>query len=222
MNARGRGRPRSGQELSDDQLLQAALEAFAEHGYEGTGIRELCRKLGVSHSLLGIRFGSKRDLWFAALERPFNQLLQALAQTEDPDDLEALRRGIAAYVRFAAAQPQVLRIMSHEGAIDSPRIHFIYDQYIHPVRERTERLLDRLIAAGLIRPIPYAAFHLLVTHGGGGVFASPVEAALLGSPDIEAGDVAELIADVIVGGLATGERAGDGQVLDSVRVRKEE
>ncbi len=220
MNARGRGRPRSGHELSDDQLLRAALAAFAEHGYEGTGVRELCRSLGVSHSLLGIRFGSKRDLWFAAMERPFDQLLQALARTEDPDDLEALRRGIAAYVRFAAAQPQVLRIMSHEGAIDSPRIRFIYDRYIHPVRERTEQLLGRLIAAGRIRPIPYAAFHLLVTHGGGAVFASRVEASLLGSPDIDADDVAELIADVIVGGLTTGEREADGQVF--VRVRKEE
>ncbi len=41
---RGRGRPRAGEEIDLDALLQAALEAFAETGYDGTSVRELSRR----------------------------------------------------------------------------------------------------------------------------------------------------------------------------------
>ena len=72
---RGRGRPRIGEQLDLAALLQAALDAFAETGYDGTSVRELSRRLGVSHALLTARFGSKEGLWFAAMEH-------ALAQAE--------------------------------------------------------------------------------------------------------------------------------------------
>jgi hypothetical protein len=49
---RGRGRPRAGEEIDLDVLLQAALEAFAETGYDGTSVRELSRRLGMSHAPL--------------------------------------------------------------------------------------------------------------------------------------------------------------------------
>jgi hypothetical protein len=61
----------------------------------------------------------------------------ALAQTEQTwrevadspllDDLEALRQGVVRQLIFSAAHPQVLRIMNHEGAIDSPRVRFVMD-----------------------------------------------------------------------------------------------
>src|SRR5882757_1736440 len=97
MQTRGRGRPRSGQELDVAQLLQGALEAFAEKGYDGMSVRELSRRLGVSHALLTARFGSKEGLWFAAMEHTLAQVEHAWREVADSpglDDLEALRRGI--------------------------------------------------------------------------------------------------------------------------------
>jgi hypothetical protein len=99
----------------------------------------------------------------------------------------------------------VLRIMSQEGAIDSPRIRFVVDRFVNPLRPGVERLLTRLVAAGRIRPVPYATLHFLVTGGGGALFANPVEAALLGAParpspeDIRAH--AEAVADVLIAGV---------------------
>ena len=49
---RGRGRPRAGEEIDTALLLLAALDAFAETGYDGMSVRELGRRLGVSHALL--------------------------------------------------------------------------------------------------------------------------------------------------------------------------
>jgi TetR/AcrR family transcriptional regulator len=211
VQTRGRGRPRSGEELEVSQLLQGALEAFAEKGYEGMSVRELSRRLGVSHALLTARFGSKDGLWFAAMdhalavsERSWRQL------ADDPglDDLEALRQAIVAQVMFSAAHPEVLRIMSHEGAIDSPRIRYVVEHFVNPLRPLVERRMSRLIAAGRIREVPYETLHYLVVQGGGAPYASPVETVLLGGPaqpsDREIRRHAEEVADLIVGGITSG------------------
>jgi AcrR family transcriptional regulator len=206
--ARGRGRPRAGEEIELAPLLRAALDAFAESGYDGMSVRELSRRLGVSHALLTGRFGSKEGLWFAAMEHALAQVEHAWREVADSpglDDLEALRRGIVRQVIFSATCPQVLRIMSHEGAIDSPRVRFVVDRFVGPLRAGVERLLTRLVAAGRIRPVPYATLHYLVVGGGGALFANPVEAALLGAPAHPDAEYvrahAEAVADVLIAGV---------------------
>lgn len=208
MAQRGRGRPPTGEELDVARLLQGALDAFAEKGYDGTSVRELSRRLGVSHALLTARFGSKEGLWFAAMEHALSvsaSTWRAYVEASELDDLEALRRAVIGQIVFAAAHPQVLRIMSHEGAIDSSRVRFVVERFVNPLRPLVEERLNRLIAAGRIRPVPYATLHYLVVHGGGAPFATPVEAELLGAPSPPgAEDVrrhAETVADLIVAGL---------------------
>jgi TetR/AcrR family transcriptional regulator len=209
VHTRGRGRPRSGEELDVGLLLQGALEAFAEKGYEGMSVRELSRRLGVSHALLTARFGSKDGLWFAAMEHALAVSERSWRRlTDDPalDDLEALRQAVVAQVMFAAAHPEVFRIMSHEGAIDSPRIRFVIDRFVNPLRPLVEQRISRLVAAGRIREVPYATLHYLVVHGGAAPYGSPVETMLLGGPRRPTGDEirrhAEDVADLIVAGLS--------------------
>jgi|ERR1700682_2034876 len=206
---RRRGRPRAGKEIDLDLLLRTALDAFAEKGYDGTSVRELSRRLGVSHALLTARFGSKEGLWFAAMEQVLKETEKTWREVAEApsDDLEALRQGVIQQVIFAAAHPQVLRIMSHEGAIDSPRLRFVMDRFVNPLRPGVERLLARLVAAGRIRRVPYATLHFLTVVGGGALFANPVEAALLGAPAHPGAKYirahAEAVADLLVAGIAT-------------------
>ncbi|MDP9224165.1 MAG: TetR/AcrR family transcriptional regulator, partial [Actinomycetota bacterium] len=184
------------------------LDAFAERGYEGTSVRQLSRRLGVSHSLLTAHFGSKDGLWFAAMEHALVEVERTwreVVESRRLDDLEALRQGVVQQVTFSAAHPQLLRIMSHEGAIDSPRVRFVMERFVQPLRPGVERLLARLVAAGRIRQIPYATLHFLVTAGGGALFANPVEAALLGAvAPADAENIrahAEAVADVLIAGI---------------------
>ena len=66
--ARRRGRPRAEESVDRTEILDAALRAFARHGLEGVSVRTLNRELGVSHNLIYQRFGSKDDLWRAAVD----------------------------------------------------------------------------------------------------------------------------------------------------------
>jgi AcrR family transcriptional regulator len=211
VQTRGRGRPRAGEELEVGRLLQGALEAFAEKGYDGTSVRELSRRLGVSHALLTARFSSKEGLWFAAMGHALAAVEDSwrrLADAPGLDDLEALRQAVVYQVMFSAAHPEVLRIMSHEGAVDSPRIRYVVDHFVNPLRPLVEARIDRLVAAGRIRRVPYETIHYLVVQGGGAPYASPVETRLLGGPSRpDEEDIrrhAETVADLIIRGLSIG------------------
>ncbi|MBU0776266.1 MAG: TetR/AcrR family transcriptional regulator, partial [Alphaproteobacteria bacterium] len=67
---RTRGRPalNAAHALDEDKLLALAFATFAERGYEATTLRDLSKRLGVSHNLLNVRFGRKEDLWIRAVD----------------------------------------------------------------------------------------------------------------------------------------------------------
>lgn len=63
---RARGRPRV---LEREAALEAALQLFWRHGYEGTSIAELTAAMGVTPPSLYAAFGSKERLYREALDR---------------------------------------------------------------------------------------------------------------------------------------------------------
>src|SRR3982075_103182 len=82
--ARPRGRPRKDDQLAPaDQVLAAAIEAFSVHGYNGVSLRTVNDELGVSRNLLYQRFGSKAELWHAAVDWAFSPLLEYLETADD-------------------------------------------------------------------------------------------------------------------------------------------
>ncbi|MGY0389326.1 TetR/AcrR family transcriptional regulator [Nocardioides sp. WG-D5] len=66
MRKASRGRPRS---FDEDAVLDAAMRAFWEHGYEGTSVATLEAATGLKAPSLYGAFGSKEALYQSALER---------------------------------------------------------------------------------------------------------------------------------------------------------
>jgi AcrR family transcriptional regulator len=54
-----------------EAILQSALAAFSRHGYDGIGVREIARAAGVTGVLVNRYFGSKEELFAAAVETAF-------------------------------------------------------------------------------------------------------------------------------------------------------
>lgn len=52
-----------------DEALDVALELFWQQGYDGTPIQALCRAMDLQPGSIYAAFGSKRDLFVAALRR---------------------------------------------------------------------------------------------------------------------------------------------------------
>jgi AcrR family transcriptional regulator len=54
-----------------EAILRSALAAFSRHGYEGIGVREIAQAAGVTAVLVNRYFGSKEELFAAAVETAF-------------------------------------------------------------------------------------------------------------------------------------------------------
>ena len=54
-----------------EAILHSALAAFSRHGYDGIGVREIAQAAGVTGVLVNRYFGSKEELFAAAVELAF-------------------------------------------------------------------------------------------------------------------------------------------------------
>jgi AcrR family transcriptional regulator len=177
MATRGRGRPaRDAPGVTDAAILDAALDAFADRGFEGTSLRELARDLGISHNLIPQRFGTKEQVWYRAVDHGFGALASdLLGVIADPPEgeLEALRAMVVRFVEANAARPALLRIINQEAVAPGPRLDHLFEAYIDPVREFGEWLLALLAERGEVRTRSVGLVYFLMTHGAGGPFALP-------------------------------------------------
>ncbi len=209
---RGRGRPPAGAApvATDEELLALALETFAELGYEGTSVRDLCRRLGVSHNLIHQRFGTKDQLWYAAVDLGFGtlaaRLAEAVAAEDHADDLSRLRAVLVRFVEVTARSPALMRVVNQEGVTPGPRLDHIYDRYIEPAMGLVEAIFDRLADDGRMHPVPRSVFYFLVATGAAGPMTWPALAARFADApatrrpaDLRA--YAEGVVDLVLGGM---------------------
>ncbi len=81
------------------ELLDRAVELFRRQGFTATSTAELVAELGVNRKSMYAEFGSKQDLFEAALERYSREhLSRVLAPIEEPDaGADAIREAFAGY-----------------------------------------------------------------------------------------------------------------------------
>ncbi|MER7490584.1 TetR family transcriptional regulator [Streptomyces sp. NPDC126497] len=76
--ARRRGRPpRTESAGTRDRILDAAREEFSVHGYEKTSVRGIAKSAGVDSALVHHYFGTKEQVFEAAVEVAFAPVLAA-------------------------------------------------------------------------------------------------------------------------------------------------
>ena len=203
-----RGRPRAADTVPAEQILAMALQMFATYGYDGVSLRMINRELGGSHNLVYQRFGTKEELWRAAVDHGFGGLVDYAGSSFDPtgaDPLEELRLAVRRFVLYSADHPELLALMSIEGRQNTDRLNYIYDTYIEPSQRPLAGLLSRLAEEGKIRAIPYRTFFFLFVHGGASAFTlAPLATLFDPAPPSEprsAEEQADLVATVIIEGL---------------------
>jgi AcrR family transcriptional regulator len=165
---RPRGRPKASDSMPIEEILEKALNMFATVGYDGMSLRTLNRQLGVSHNLIHQRFGTKEELWRAAVDYGFGRLMRHLQGLFDPtisDPLEQLRYAVHRFLVYSADHPELVALMNIEGRQETDRLAYIYDTYIEVILKDVARLLLHLAEQGIIRPIPLRTFHFLLAHG---------------------------------------------------------
>lgn len=95
-------------------LVGVAKELIAERGLEGFTLREVARRVGVTHVATYRHYADRRALLAAVAEHGFHQLRRRLegARRKAPASLEPrLRAILAAYLRFCWDEPALTAVM---------------------------------------------------------------------------------------------------------------
>ncbi|MEM1431803.1 MAG: TetR/AcrR family transcriptional regulator [Pseudomonadota bacterium] len=100
-----------------EACLQKALEAIRDKGVEGLSLRDVARRLNVSHQAPYKHFASKDHLLAEVIRRCLRDFATHLRRSGDADDgthqppLDAMRALGSAYLGYAAANPLEYRLM---------------------------------------------------------------------------------------------------------------
>src|SRR3546814_151356 len=128
--ARGQtsGSPGKIQDDPRTRLLDVAIQLFARYGYDPVSTGTVAKATGLTQSMVHYHFGSKEKLWKEAIRK----LMRDRGATfpigkMDLQDLEPIARLkviVRTYVLASAADPNLARIMMHEGMVKGPRLRW--------------------------------------------------------------------------------------------------
>jgi TetR/AcrR family transcriptional regulator len=104
-----------------DRVLQVAQALFAEHGYRGTSLRDIAKRIGIKAPSLLHHFPSKQQLYLAVLDRMFQSLedaANAIAWGRESRQ-DRMRQAVGDAIDFIASHSDFMRIMWKEMADES-------------------------------------------------------------------------------------------------------
>src|SRR5205085_512733 len=104
-------------EARREAILDAALEVFAQRGYNGSSIDEIAQTAGISKALIYEHFPSKRDLHVSLLESHVQEIFKRLAEaaaTSDPGEVR-LRAGVDAFLGFVETRRDAFRMLFRDA-----------------------------------------------------------------------------------------------------------
>jgi AcrR family transcriptional regulator len=123
------------------RILLAAKKLFAERGFDGTSVRQICELAGVNVALVSYYFGGKEKMFDALFEHFYP--VGALEQYEETfkDPVAGLSLIIREVIRYRWEQPEMAMIMQREIYLESPRRETI-KTYVFPVWRKLREILE--------------------------------------------------------------------------------
>ncbi|MEV7618526.1 helix-turn-helix domain-containing protein [Microbacterium sp. NPDC089321] len=140
-------------------VVAAAIDLFAEQGFEATSVEQIAKAAGVSRSTFFRQFGGKEDVVFTDHEALLDELRTFLAEPHDDPWAAVCEASERVFTHFAR-DPELAR-RRYEIVRDVPVLR---DREIVTVF-RYERLFDQYLRDSLpgLAPIDAVGFSALIT-----------------------------------------------------------
>lgn len=102
------------------RLLEAAVGAFAERGYQATTTRDIASRAGMSPAALYVHYPSKEQLLYEISRSGHLSALAVLTGVSDGTPADRLSRMVAAFTTWHAENHRIARVVQYELAALSP------------------------------------------------------------------------------------------------------
>jgi AcrR family transcriptional regulator len=195
--------------VTQQKLLDAAIQAFSENGFKGTSTRDIAERAGVHHPLITYHFKNKDKLWQAAADRVFRDFRRSLAASledhKDETPKERMASLIRAYVYYAKSQPALHKVMVQEASYPNERLDWLIETHLQPFFDATFEMLEQLQAIGVAAPGNPKLLFNMIRLCSGGLLALGNELKASSGIDINDDETLNEIADMVVSLFLPGE-----------------
>jgi AcrR family transcriptional regulator len=152
------GRPKDEALLSRrrEEILAAATQVFAGHGYPGTDVQVIADRLGVGKGTVYRYFPSKSALFLAAVDRGVRRLNERIeADTASlADPIDRIAQAVHSYLAFFAENRELVELFIQERAEFKDRKQPVYFEQQDASCGPWDDLICKLIAEGRLRHMP--------------------------------------------------------------------
>ena len=141
--------------ISKQRILISAMSEFANNGYEGASLNNICSQSNISKGLIYHYFSDKETLYLSCVEICFNQLTEFLghtAKTLSGTILEKLTAWFDARLAFFAQNQLYLGIFSSALLSPPAELSGKIAELRAPFDELNISVLKNLLTSGGIRP----------------------------------------------------------------------
>jgi AcrR family transcriptional regulator len=141
--------PRGDEDGTRDKILNVALQEFSLHGLSGARIDTIAAESGLNKGMIYYYFGSKEDLYVAALEESYRRFreIEGRFHIDSLAPVPALRSLVGATFDFHAAHPEFIRMVMSENINQGEYIRKIPG--LRAINRSAVVLLDRLCQRGI-------------------------------------------------------------------------
>ncbi len=195
--------------MTQQKLLDAAIEAFSENGFKGTSTRDIAERAGVHHPLITYHFKNKDRLWRAAADKVFRDFGRSLAASlqdhQDECPKQRMASMIRAYVYYAKSQPALHKVMVQEASYPNPRLDWLIETHLKPLFDATAVMIEQLQRAGVaVQGNPMLVFNM-IRLSSGGLLALANEIKASSGINVDSNETLDEIADMVVSVFLPGE-----------------
>lgn len=153
-----RGRPKNSEATAKrrDEILSSASQLFAAQGYAETNVDSVAAGLDISKATIYRYFSSKRELFFATVDREIQRLKKTVSESAGDADnpLDQIANATAAYLGFFKENPHAVELIMQERAAFPDRDPRIRSANENPMLERWSDSIQSLMDSGYVRTMP--------------------------------------------------------------------
>lgn len=197
--------------VTQQKLLDAAIQAFSENGFKGTSTRDIADRAGVHHPLITYHFKNKEQLWRAAADRIFREfnisLVKAMAEVPEIEPKARAEAFVRTYVHFSRNQPALHKVILQEASYPSDRLDWLIEEHLRPMFDVVHKALTELQSLGIAPPGSAALLFNMIRVSAGGLLALKLEVKGTSGIDLDTDEQANELANMIIRVFFPGDMA---------------
>ncbi len=198
--------------ITQQKLLDAAVQAFSENGFKGTSTRDIAERAGVHHPLITYHFKNKDKLWRAAVDRIFREfnvaLVKAIAEVPENSPKMIAETFVRTYVEYAHGQPALHKIILQESSHPSARLDWLVESHLRPMFDQVIEYLKELQRTGVAPDGNPAMLFNMIRACAGALLALSLEIRDTSGIDFDDPAARDELANMIIGAFMSGKPNG--------------